>query len=289
MSTLTLDPTLLSEWIGRSEEHECVIHAQPARFMQTTLDRAPTLELGDTLPLCWHWLYFLEASRTSELGRDGHAALGGFLPPVDLPRRMWAGSRLVFHQPITIGDKLKKVSTIKDLKIKSGKTGTLCFVTVSHLLCRGENKLITEEHDIVYREDPSPDAPAITPPVAPTDARLTRTIDPSPVFLFRYSALTFNGHRIHYDLDYCRNVEGYPDLVVHGPLSATLLLDLASQDVASEMIHRFDFRAVSPLFADRPFTINLKGDNELSLWATNPDGFLAVDACVKIHPTGGSN
>ena len=284
MTTHTLDPSVLGKWIGNSEQRECTIHAQPARSMQATLDRAPTLEIGDTLPLCWHWLYFLEASLTSELGRDGHAALGEFLPPVDLPRRMWAGSRLVFHQPIRIGDTIKKLSTIKDLKIKSGKSGTLCFVTVSHLLFHGQNKLITEEHDIVYREDPRPGAPPQAPPTAATDARIIRTIIPSPVLLFRYSALTFNGHRIHYDLDYCRNVEGYPDLVFHGPLSATLLLDLASEAVSSEKIHSFKFRAVSPLFADRPFTINLQENNDvMTLWATNPDGLLAVDASIKIR------
>lgn len=284
MTAHTLDPAVLGKWIGNSEQQECTIDAQPARFMQATLDRAPSLEIGDELPLCWHWLYFLKASQISELGRDGHAALGGFLPPVDLPRRMWAGSRLVFHQPIRIGDTVKKVSTIKDIKVKSGKTGALCFVTIAHLFSHEQHELITEEHDIVYKEDPKPDAPIQTPPIAATDARIERIINPSPVLLFRYSALTFNGHRIHYDLDYCRNVEGYPDLVFHGPLSATLLLDLASEAVAREKIHSYEFRAVSPLFADRPFTINLKDSaDEMALWATNPDGFLAVDARVKIR------
>ena len=284
MTARTLDTDVLGKWIGKTEQREDTIQSQPARFMQVTLDREPTLEKGDTLPLCWHWLYFLEGRRMSELGRDGHPTLGGFLPPVDLPRRMWAGSRIEFHRPILIGDTIKRTSSIKDLKIKSGKSGTLCFVTVSHLFFRGQNKLITEEHDIVYREDPIPGAPPPTPPAAATDARIVRSIKPSPLLLFRYSALTFNGHRIHYDLDYCRNVEGYPDLVFHGPLSATLLLDLASEAVGGENINSFAFRAVSPLFADRPFTINLKeNDNVVTLWATNPDGFLAVDAKVKIH------
>ena len=284
MTAQSLDPDLLGKWIGNSEERKDIIHALPARFMQVTLDRDPTLEMGDTLPLGWHWLYFLEAKRMSELGRDGHPALGGFLPPVDLPRRMWAGSRIKFHQPLRIGDSIKRVSTIKDLNIKSGKSGTLCFVTVSHLFFRGQSKLITEEHDIVYREDPRPGASSPTPPAAATDARIVRSVNPSPVLLFRYSALTFNGHRIHYDLDYCRNVEGYPDLVFHGPLSATLLLNLASEVVGIENIQSFEFRAVSPLFADRPFTINLKDyDDTVMLWATNPDGFLAIDAKAKIR------
>ena len=220
----------------------------------------------------------------SELGRDGHPAVGGFLPPVALPRRMWAGSRLDFHHPVKIGDTLKKNSTLKDLKIKSGKTGKLCFVTVSHSFYREQLKLITEEHDIVYREDPAPGALLPSPPKAPADAQIKKSVSPSPVLLYRYSALTFNGHRIHYDIDYCREVEGYPGLVFHGPLSATLLLDLASRETDAERISNFEFRAISPLFADRPFTLNLKrNDKKLALWATNPDGLLAIKAGAMLR------
>lgn len=279
MTNPTLDPEVLTKWIGNSEQREDVIHLQPALFMQATLDRAPSLKLGDCLPLGWHWLYFLEARPMSELGRDGHPAVGEFLPPVALPRRMWAGSRLEFHHPIKIGDTLKKTSTVKDLKIKSGKTGKLCFVTVSHIFYREQHKLITEEHDIVYREDPAPDALPPPAPIAPTDAQIKKPVSPSSVLLYRYSALTFNGHRIHYDIDYCREVEGYPGLVFHGPLSATLLLDLASEATDAEQISSFEFRAISPLFADRPFTLNLKrNDKKLALWAANPDGYLAIKA-----------
>jgi 3-methylfumaryl-CoA hydratase len=257
---------------------------QPAQFMQATLDREPSLQNGDALPLGWHWLYFLEARPMSELGRDGHPAVGGFLPPVALPRRMWAGSRLEFHSPIRLGDSVRKVSTIKALKIKSGKSGKLCFVTVLHQYFRKQDKLITEEHDIVYREEPAPGAALPKPPAAESDAEIQRSIIPSPVLLYRYSALTFNGHRIHYDIDYCRDVEGYPGLVFHGPLSATLLLDLASETAGAETINHFKFRAISPLYADRPFTINLKKNTEgFSLWAANPDGHLAIDASVVLR------
>lgn len=284
MTNTTLDPEALTKWIGNSEQREDVIRLQPALFMQATLDRAPSLKHGDCLPLGWHWLYFLEARPISELGRDGHPAVGGFLPPVALPRRMWAGSRLEFHHPIKIGDTLEKTSTITDLKIKSGKTGKLCFVTVSHSFYRGQHKLITEEHDIVYREDPAPDALPPPPQIAPTDAQIKKPVNPSSVLLYRYSALTFNGHRIHYDIDYCREVEGYPGLVFHGPLSATLLLDLASEATDAEQISSFEFRAISPLFADRPFTLNLKtNDKKLTLWAANPDGLLAIKASASLR------
>ncbi|MGB5707135.1 MAG: MaoC family dehydratase N-terminal domain-containing protein [Arenicellales bacterium] len=284
MTTPTLDSEVLHKWIGKSEQRQDSITMQPAQFMQATLDREPSLQNGDALPLGWHWLYFLEARPMSELGRDGHPAVGGFLPPVALPRRMWAGSRLEFHSPIRLGDSVRKVSTIKALKLKSGKSGKLCFVTVLHQYFRKQDKLITEEHDIVYREDPAPGAALLIPPVAGSDAEIQRSIVPSPVLLYRYSALTFNGHRIHYDIDYCRDVEGYPGLVFHGPLSATLLLDLASETAGAETINHFKFRAISPLYADRPFTINLKKNTEgFALWATNPDGHLAINASVVLR------
>ncbi len=282
MTDRTLDPDILNQWIGKSSQRTDSIRLQPALFMEATLDRGPSLNNGDRLPPGWHWLYFLEANPMSQLGRDGHPALGGFLPPVALPRRMWAGCRLKFHQPVNIGDTVRKVSTVKDIKLKSGRSGQLCFVTVNSEFWRDQDKLISEEHDIVYRNDPDPDTPSTQPPKAKTNADISRTITPSPVMLYRYSALTFNGHRIHYDIDYCREIEGYPGLVIHAPLTATLLLDLLSSAIDPGAIKRFDFRAISPLFADREFTINLKSeDSGYSLWATSADGTLGVDAVAS--------
>jgi 3-methylfumaryl-CoA hydratase len=282
MTDRTLDPEILNQWIGKSTRRTDFIHLQPALFMEATLDREASLNDGGRLPLGWHWLYFLEAKPTSQLGRDGHPALGGFLPPVALPRRMWAGCRLKFHQPVIIGDTVRKVSTIKEIKLTSGRSGQLCFVTVCSEFWRNQDLLISEDHDIVYRSDPDPETPSIQPPRAEPDADISRTITPSPVMLYRYSALTFNGHRIHYDIDYCRDVEGYPGLVFHAPLTATLLLDLLSSATDPESITRFDFRAISPLFADREFTINLNpGNSGYSLWATNPDGYLAIDGTAN--------
>ncbi len=269
----------LSAWIGREQRSEDLIDARTARFMQLTLDREATLEHGDPLPPAWHWLYFIDGARLSATGRDGHPERGGFLPPVALPRRMWAGSRLTFHRPLRIEDRVTRDSEILRVAEKSGQSGKLCFVTVGHRYQRDDELLLEEEHDIVYREDPAPGARPPEPPEADTESSITRTVTPSPLLLFRYSALTFNGHRIHYDIDYCRDVEGYPGLVFHGPLTATLLLDLLAAEVGQENIRTFRFRAVSPLFADRAFTLHLRSSaRSHALWATNPDGRLAVAA-----------
>ena len=194
----------LQDWIGRSQEAGDVLRAQPAQFMQATLDREPSLKDGDLLPPLWHWLYFLEAKRASELGRDAHPKKGGFLPPVSLPRRMWAGGRLTFHHPLILGQAAVKRSTIKSITEKSGRSGSLCFVTVAHEIIQNDQCALTEEQDIVYREDPAPDAPTPQPAPAPDNPEFSQVITPTEVMLFRYSALTFNGHRIHYDVDYAR-------------------------------------------------------------------------------------
>jgi 3-methylfumaryl-CoA hydratase len=246
--------------------------------MQALLDRDPTLKDGDALPPLWHWLYFLEAERASGLGRDGHPQKGGFLPPVTLPRRMWAGSRLKFHQPLILGQDAAKQSTIQSVSQKAGRSGALCFVTVQHTLFQNDQAAITEEHDIVYREDPSPEAPKPQPPPAPTEPEFSATVTPSEVMLFRYSALTFNGHRIHYDGDYARSVEGYDGLVFHGPLTATLLVDLACTEM-KQPITQFSFRAVSPLSGPAPFKIEgRRTDTSVTLWAKRRDGALAMTA-----------
>lgn len=273
----------LKDWIGREETRIDRLGAGMAARMHATLGLdGPPPGVGDPLPPAWHWLLFAEAKPPAELGRDGHPKRGGFLPPVELPRRMWAGGRLSFAAPLPIGAEITRRSTIKDVTEKDGKSGALCFVTVRHEFSGEGAVRLTEEHDIVYRDDPAPNAPAPEPPDAPGDADASETITPNSTLLFRYSAVTFNGHRIHYDVDYCREVEGYPGLVVHGPLVATFLLGLAERSAGE--VAAFSFRAVSPLFDTAPFTIARKSDGGgLKLWAANPDGKLAMTGEATIR------
>lgn len=269
------------KWIGRTEEHVDTLRAQPVQFMQATIGQEVSLTEGDALPPLWHWLYFLEAKSAHKLGRDGHPKKGGFLPPVSLPRRMWAGGRFQFLETIPVGAEVTKRSTIKDIVEKSGRTGELCFVTVQHELIYQGRVAVIEEHDIVYREDPSPDAPKPKPLLAPSDSDVSELIQPTQVMLFRYSALTFNGHRIHYDVDYARQVEGYDGLVFHGPLTATLLVDLASRHFGQPPT-KFEFRGLAPIADMDEFHIEGNRDgNEMQLWAKRKDGAMAMKAIAK--------
>lgn len=268
----------LQGWVGRETTTQDLLRAEPARFMQATLDRAPSLVEGDPLPPLWHWLYFLEAIRASELGRDAHPKKGGFLPPVSLPRRMWAGGRFTFAHPLILGKETEKRSRILSVTEKEGRTGKLCFVTVLHEIFQEDTLSVTEEHDIVYREDPSPEARKPAPTLAPASATLSETVTPTEVMLFRYSALTFNGHRIHYDTEYARHVEGYDGLVFHGPLIATLLIDLACAQMGL-LPKAFSFRGVSPISGKDPFHIEgTQIGRVFDLWARKNDGSLATTA-----------
>src|SRR4051794_37405441 len=206
----------LREWIGKSETVFDIAPATPYAALAATLDRAPERPPpGTKLPALWHWLYFLPLHRQSEIGPDGHAKRGGFLPPVPLPRRMWAGGRLKFDAPLPIGVNATRTSRILSVAAKQGRSGNLAFVTVQHQIAHGATVAVTEEHDIVYRDMPAKGAEAAAPKMAPVDATWSRIVTPDPVLLFRYSALTFNGHRIHYDRSYVTSVEGYPGLIVH--------------------------------------------------------------------------
>lgn len=229
------DNPALETWIGRTETHTDTLDARPAKLMQSILPVSFGFGAGEALPPLWNWLYFPTAAPLEALGRDGHPKKGGFLPPVSLPRRMWAGGRFEFSGDLCIGDSIVKQSKILKVAPKTGRTGALCFVTVEHRYTRDDQTIWREEHDIVYRDDPTPDQPAAKQ-VAPPDHFTDReTVQPSIVMLFRYSALTFNGHRIHYDRDYARGVEGYPDLVFHGPLTATFLADFAARKSEGRM------------------------------------------------------
>ncbi len=256
---MTASPAPLTDWIGRTETRLDTAGAWPVAALTATFGRDdPPPRAGDPVPPGWHWLYFLDIAPAGELGEDGHPHRGGFLPPVALPRRMWAGGRIEFLAPLRIGDAVRRVSTIRNVEAKSGKSGDLVFVTVEHQIFGNDTLAVREEHDIVYRDAPKPGAPpaktAAPAPAAPK-AAWHRELTPDPVLLFRFSALTFNGHRIHYDLDYCRDVEGYPGLIVHGPLQTLLLLDLCRRQSARP-VRRLEYRAQRPVFHGTPLSVN---------------------------------
>ena len=280
---MNIDIEYLKTWIGKTEEYREVISAAPMEGFAATLDhvRGGGPEVGDPLPSAGHWMYFLPKAPMRDIGPDGHAKVGGFLPPVDLPRRMWAGGRIEFVRPLCIGDAARRLSTIKSVTYKEGKSGKLVFVVVSHEIFKTEQLAIREEHDIVYREGADSNKLPPTSKPAPEGALWSRNITPDPVLLFRYSALTFNGHRIHYDLPYVRDEEGYPGLIVHGPLIATLLMDLCSRERPNSTLANFSYRAICPLFDIEPFSVNgvPKDDQKsASLWAASNSGMLAMQA-----------
>ena len=269
----------LSPWIGRSETREDTITAAPLVALSALLDREdPPPRPGDATPPLAHWLYFLPAYRQSEAGPDGHAVKGAFLPPVDLPRRMWAGSRLQFLRPLEVGAHVKRVSTIKDVSEKEGRSGRLVFVTVRHEVSDAKGLVLSDEHDIVFRGETTL---AAKPVPAPTNETWRREIHPDPVLLFRYSAVTFNSHRIHYDQPYVTQVEGYPGLVVHGPLTATLLIDLLRRNAPGVTLKTFAFRAMRPLYDTANFsTCGLPDEAQRNarLWTRDAEGAVTMEA-----------
>ena len=278
----------LADWIGRSEVVHDMATPTPYAALSATLDwPAERPPAGTPLPPLWHWLYFLPLYPQSEIGADGHARRGGFLPPVPLPRRMWAGSDFEFHTPLQVGDQLERTSTIADVKEKSGRTGSLIFVKVRHEVRRnGSSEVaLTEHHNIVYRAAAAPDDVAPPPQPAPASGAWERHIVPDDVLLFRYSALTFNGHRIHYDRKYVTEVEGYPGLIVHGPLIATLLMDLLRREAPDARVRRFEFKAVRPTFDIHPFSVHgepAADGKSVRLWGRDHEGYLTMDATATL-------
>lgn len=281
----SLDTRELQEWVGRTQTATNVVSADVMGKMAAALDNnrlTPTE--GTPLPLPWHWLLFSPTPMASETGPDGHPKTGGFLPPVPLPRRMWAGSRVQCDQPLFVGDTVQCESTIVSVVPKQGRQGVLVFVSVAHRIFRGDREsVLTETQDLVYRAMPTGEAP-VAPEYKPDlPAQWSRTIHPDPVLLFRYSALTFNGHRIHYDRNWAVEKEGYPGLVVHGPLIATLLLDLMYQHLGPIEIADFKFRGVAPLFDFEPFTVNGACDGRTAkLWALTGANQLAMSLDVVL-------
>jgi 3-methylfumaryl-CoA hydratase len=236
-----------SAWIGRTQEARDVIAAGPARALAATLDHDDVeFGRGAEIPGLWVWLFFLPHARMRDIGPDGHPKRGGFLPPIAAPRRMWAGSRSTFHAPLRIGDALIRTSTIEAIAEKPGRSGDLTFLTLRHRVESETALIYEEEQDIVFM--PIPERFSPPSPVAPPQCAWTDAVSVDPVLLFRFSALTFNGHRIHYDRAYAQDVEHYPGLVVHGPLQAVLMFDAALRHSPGRRPAHFAFRGLRPLF-----------------------------------------
>lgn len=266
----------IESFIGRTTTATAYLDPAQANRMAVTLDRPPGFRRGDPLPQSWHWLYFHDLARASDLGPEGHPKLGMFLPMVPLPRRMWAGGSFAFHSPLLLGSMVDRTSVVRSITPKEGRSGPLCFVTVEHTLKTLGALNLVEEQTIVYREahGESGRGHSLT---APTGAEFSREVRLDSIALFRYSALTFNGHRIHYDVDYCRAVEGYPNLLIHGPLVATLLLELSVLQGAPLKVFRY--RATSPLFLPDAFTVAGKRNGATTqLWAMSHLGELSMEA-----------
>jgi itaconyl-CoA hydratase/mesaconyl-C4 CoA hydratase len=260
----------ISAWIGRVEESRDQISYNLVKRIAATLGEAAP-QPGETLPPLWHWAFFQEPVAEDGLGQDGHPARGGFLPPADNRNRMWAGSRLTFNRPLRVEAQVDRLSTILKVEEKHGRTGSLLFVTVRHEFFQEGECALVDEQDIVYRE-PTPPKLGDTEPLAAGQWR--EPVVPSATLLFRYSAVTFNGHRIHYDWPYVTETEGYPGLVVHGPLIATLNLRAFLRAHPGVTLKRFSFRGVRPLISPQPFEVRGRviEPGKAEVWAGNQDG-----------------
>lgn len=259
-----------SSYVGKTAETDDMLRAWPVAALAATLeDGMPRAGEGDPLPPLRHWLHFLPIDPLSQAGADGHAKTGDFLPDTGLPRRMWAGGRLTFHRDILIGAKARRLTRIDKVSEKEGRSGKLVFVSLVHEISDSDGVAITEEQDLVYREPPRVGDAAPRHDAPPEGAQWTRDVDPDPVLLLRYSALTFNSHRIHYDHPYVTAVEGYPGLVVHGPMLATMMADLACTGNPGKRLKQFSFRGRAPVICGEPFTVSGKvegDDGSLKLW-----------------------
>lgn len=279
-----IDLEYLRTWIGKSRTDEDLISARHARLMAATIDYTATEKIcdGASLPPLWHWIYFLEGVPASELGNDGHPARGGFMPPVPLPNRMWAGGRVEFISPVIIGAFVRKESSVLKVDHKVGRSGDLVFVTVLHEVKTLQGDLlIREEQDIVYKDSAVSGHNTGISTAAPS-AQFTKTYTPTSTMLFRYSALTFNGHRIHYDVDYCRKNEGYQNLVIHGPLNATMLAGYA-EEISMKRLHEFSYRSLSPALLGDSITLHaIVQDDRITLVAMLSNDTVCMQAEATI-------
>jgi len=277
------------EWLGKAQSASDTLTIAPMEGLAATRTRDDTaFSVGAALPPLWHWLYFLAPSKQSELAQDGHPHRGDFLPPIPLPRRMWAGSRLNFIRPLLVGESIQRRSTIRSIKLKQGRSGNLGFVCVAHELSDSSGVVLQEEHDIVYRDMPTGNISAQPAHKADEHHDFSRTVMPDPALLFRYSALTFNAHRIHYDRDYAKDIESYPGLVVHGPLLATFLLELLTDNYPNATLSGFSFKAMKPVFDIESFQVcGNKPDNtgNAKLWIADNAGNLCMEARAELANT----
>ena len=269
------------DWIGRTETAEDILTPRMAAHMAASLG-ARSVEPGDALPVGWQWMVCADGPAAGELARDGLPERSGILPPITLPRRMWAGGNMRFHQPLRVGEKVRRTTKIKDITFKEGRSGAIAFVKIGFAYSGEQGLAIEEQQDIAFRAERKP-GEALPPPVAaPCEALWRRTIEPDPVLLFRYSALTFNSHRIHYDQPYVTEVEGYPGLLVHGPLIATLLFDLMRRNT-DKAPAQLSYRAMRPLFDTAPFEVcgaPSEDGKGCTLWALDPEGAVAMQVEV---------
>ena len=273
--TEKLDLDHLRQWIGRTSEASDIVTAQLVKGLRATLfQEIGEPKASDTAPFTVHWCLAQPVFPMSMLGPDGHPTRGGFLPPVPLQRRMWAGGDLEFLDTLRVGDEAKRVSRIADVTVKTGSSGTLCFVSVEHIVTTSRGTAIRERQDIVYREMGGEKAATTRSNVpSPRLAQHRETHMADAVLLFRYSALTFNGHRIHYDRDYVTKVEGYPGLVFHGPLQAAFIVELAAKLRGGEPPKQFSYRGVQPLFEGSDFSVNANDNSDaMELWTANSQG-----------------
>ncbi len=272
----------MTDWVGRTRATDDLIAPFQTAGMAATLDYPAAPGAGEALPPGWHWLFFADLPRQSALGEDGHERRGDFLPPIPLPRRMWAGNRLAFHRPLEVGERARRETEIVSVSQKQGRQGPLAFVTVHHTYSGADGVALEEWHDIVYRGPAAPGDPPPRAEAAPTAAQWRREIVPDEVMLFRYSGLTFNGHRIHYDQPYVTGEEGYDGLIVHGPLTATLLLDLIAREAPDLTLAGVKFRAVRPVYAGRPLVLEAAPANGgIAAWALF-DGTVAMRADMTL-------
>ncbi len=280
-----------SDWIGRTEEAEELIALPPVQATAATLDDTTTaFAPGSPLPPLWHWSFFVPRVPQSGLAPDGHPHRGGFMPPIELPRRMFAGARVRFRRPLVIGEIARRQSVIRAVSEKAGRAGKLAFVTVGHQIRQGGEVCVEEEQDIVYREAGAPiAAPERWEAAPPPAGSWSRVVAPDPTLLFRFSALTFNAHRIHYDRDYATTVDGYPGLVVHGQLVAVLLMELVRSN-SPRPVSAFAFRALAPLFDLVPFRLIGTPDGpRVRLEAQGPDGKTTLTAEAELSGSVGQS
>jgi 3-methylfumaryl-CoA hydratase len=283
----TLDVDDLKKHIGRTQTVTDVLHPGPANLLRLAFGRpGPELENGDPLPPAWLALYFLPRYGPDALRPDGSPRDAGVVPPMPMPRRMFAGERVRFHRALRLGEAVRRETTLADISLKSGSTGALVFATVVNRVFAGDVLAVEDERRTVFREEVKAgernQAPRRDP--APIDVPWRRRVTPDPVLLFRFSALTYNSHRIHYDLRWATETEGYPGLVVHGPLTTTLLIDFARDFNPGRSIREYSTQARAPLFDVAPFELRGRPTADghgAELWAVTPEGTIAMSAEVE--------